>query len=214
MTERIFAIGDIHGCNRELKQLLSLIRPDPLTDTIVFIGDYIDRGPDSRGVIESILDLKKTFPNMVCLQGNHESMFLDFYFEGLNEELFFMNGGGMTLSSYNVSLADARSGKGFPKDHLRFLTSLSLYHETKSYIFVHAGLRPGIPTARQSPEDLLWIREEFIDSEHDFGKIVVFGHTPLREPLLEEKKIGIDTGLVYGGYLTCIEIPSRKLFQI
>jgi serine/threonine protein phosphatase 1 len=214
MTARIFAVGDIHGCNRELKRLIAMIRPDPLTDSIVFLGDYIDRGPDSRGVIDTLLHLNQTFPNLICLQGNHESVFLNYYLEGRDEELFFVNGGGMTLSSYGLTLTDVYAGTGFPDDHLRFLTSLSLYHETEAYLFVHAGLRPGVPLARQSPEDLLWIREEFIDSDWDFGKTIVFGHTPLREPLLQENKIGIDTGLVYGGYLTCIELPSRTIFQV
>ena len=115
-------------------------------------------------------------------------MFLNYYLEGRDEELYFANGGGMTLSSYGLTLADARAGTGFPEDHLRFLTSLPLYHETEEYLFVHAGLRPGIPLSGQSPEDLLWIRDEFIDSDWDFGKTVVFGHTPLRKPLLQSKQ--------------------------
>ncbi|MBN2437680.1 MAG: serine/threonine protein phosphatase [Deltaproteobacteria bacterium] len=214
MTRRIFAIGDIHGCNHKLKQLLARIRPDPLIDSVVFVGDYLDRGPDSRGVIETLLDLKKTFPHLICLRGNHESMFLNYYLEGKDEQLYMINGGGITLNSYGLTLADARAGSGFPEDHLRFLAALPFHHETEAYIFVHAGLRPGIPLAGQSPEDLLWIRNEFIDSDWDFGKTVVFGHTPLREPLFQENKIGIDTGLVYGGRLTCIELPSRMLFQV
>jgi serine/threonine protein phosphatase 1 len=214
MTGRIFAIGDIHGCNRKLKQLLALVGPEPLADTLVFLGDYIDRGPDSRGVIDTLLDLKKTFPHQICLKGNHESMFLNYYLEGQDEELFFANSGAMTLSSYGLVLADARAGTGFPEDHLRFLASLPLFYETKEYLFVHAGLRPGIPLDGQSPEDLLWIRSEFIESDWDFGKTVVFGHTALSEPLLQANKIGIDTGLVYGGRLTCIELPSRKIVQV
>jgi serine/threonine protein phosphatase 1 len=214
MTRRIFAIGDIHGCNRELQRLLAQIRPDPLTDAIVFVGDYLDRGPDSREVIHTLLNLKKTFPHLICLRGNHESMFLNYYLEGRDEKLYFENGGGMTLSSYRLTAADARAGTGFPEEHLRFLVSLPLYHETESYIFVHAGLRPGIPLAGQSPEDLLWIRNEFIDSDWDFGKTVVFGHTALCEPFLQKNKIGIDTGLVYGGCLTCIELPSRTIYQV
>jgi serine/threonine protein phosphatase 1 len=214
MTRRIFAIGDIHGCNRELQRLLARIRPDPLNDAIVFIGDYLDRGPDSRGVVDTLLDLKKSFPHLICLRGNHEAMFLNYYLEGRDEELYFANGGEMTLSSYGLDLTDARDGTGFPEEHLRFLASLPLHHETEAYLFVHAGLRPGIPLAGQSPEDLLWIRNEFIDSDWDFGKTVVFGHTARCETLLPANKIGIDTGLVYGGRLTCIELPSRKLSQV
>jgi serine/threonine protein phosphatase 1 len=214
MMGRLLAIGDIHGCHRSLLQMLALLRLDPLADTLVLIGDYLDRGPDSRGVIETLLTLKKNFPNLICLRGNHEAMFLDFYREGKDEERYFLNGGMTTLLSYGLSPDDARAGTGFPEDHLAFLTSLPLFHETADYCFVHAGLRPGIPIADQSPEDLLWIRYTFIASDWDFGKTVIFGHTPLREPLLKPDKIGIDTGAVYGGCLTCIEIPSRRIFQV
>jgi serine/threonine protein phosphatase 1 len=213
MTRRIFAIGDIHGCNDKLNQLLERIKPDPLADTLVFIGDYLDRGPDPGEVIDTLLDLKKTFPNVICLQGNHEAMFLNYYLEGKDKELYFANGGGITLFSYGITIDGARMGRGIPEEHLCFLASLPLYYETEEYLFVHAGLRPGILLSRQSPEDLLWIRDEFIDSDCDFGKTVVFGHTALCEPLIEKNKIGIDTGAVYGGCLTCIELPSRKIVQ-
>ena len=214
MNSRIFAIGDVHGCNQELKQLIDRIKPDPLTDTVVFVGDYLDRGPDIRGVIDTLLDLKKAFPHLICLRGNHEAMFLNYYLEGRDEELYFANGGEVTLLSYGLTPADARAGTGFPEDHLRFLTSLPFHHETGAHLFVHAGLRPGIPLSGQLPEDLLWIRDEFIDSDWDFGKTVVFGHTPFRKPLFQRNKIGIDTGLVYGGRLTCIELPSRTVIQV
>jgi serine/threonine protein phosphatase 1 len=213
MTGRILAIGDIHGCNSRLKQLLHRIVFDPLADTLVFVGDYLDRGPDVRGVIETLLTLKETSPNVICLRGNHETMFLNYYGEGRNEELFLYNSGMSTLDSYGISIAEARKGTGFPESHLRFLTSLPLSHETGEYFFVHAGLRPGIPRTEQSPEDLLWIRHEFIESDWDFGRTVVFGHTPLPKPLIKKNKIGIDTGAVYGGRLTCIELPSRKIYQ-
>jgi serine/threonine protein phosphatase 1 len=214
MKGRLLAIGDIHGCHRSLLQMLALLRLDPLADTLVLIGDYLDRGPDSRGVIETLLTLKKNFPNLICLRGNHEAMFLDFFREEKNEERYFLNGGMTTLLSYGLSPADARAGTGFPEDHLAFLISLPLFHETPDYCFVHAGLRSGIPIADQSPEDLLWIRREFIGSDWDFGKTIVFGHTPLHEPLLEPNKIGIDTGAVYGGSLTCVELPSRRIYQV
>lgn len=213
MTGRILAIGDIHGCSDRLSLLLDRIRIDPLVDTPIFLGDYLDRGPDARGVIDTLLDLKKTCPNLICLQGNHESMFLNYYLRGQDEELFLCNSGRTTLDSYGLTLADARAGVGFPERHLDFLASLPLSHETDEYFFVHAGLRPGIPIARQHPEDLLWIRHEFIDSRWDFGKTIVFGHTPLSKPLIKRNRIGIDTGAVYGGALTCIELPSRTIHQ-
>jgi serine/threonine protein phosphatase 1 len=214
MTDRILAIGDIHGCNRRLNLLLDRIRIDPLDDTLIFLGDYLDRGPDARGVINTLLDLKKTCPNLICLQGNHESMFLNYYLRGQDEELFLYNSGRSTLDSYGLTLADARAGIGFPERHLSFLVSLPFWHETEEFLFVHAGLRPRIPITDQSPEDLLWIRSEFIDAHWNFGKTIVFGHTPFYKPLIERNRIGIDTGAVYGGCLTCIEFPSRKIYQV
>ncbi|MDP1992788.1 MAG: metallophosphoesterase family protein [Syntrophales bacterium] len=214
ITGRILAIGDIHGCNGLLKRLLDRINIDLLADTLILIGDYLDRGQEVREAIDTLLDLKEIGPNLICLRGNHESMFLNYYLEGRDEELFLNNGGQCTLDSYGISLDEARKGTGFPEDHLRFLASLPLTHEMDDYFFVHAGLRPGIAIADQSPEDMLWIRHEFIDSRWDFGRTVVFGHTPLSKPLIEKKKIGIDTGAVYGGRLTCIELPSRKITQV
>jgi len=214
MTGRILAIGDIHGCRDLLMRLLDRLGIDPRADTLIFVGDYLDRGPDAREVIETLLRLRQTGVNAICLKGNHESMFLNYYLEGRDEALFLINGGQRTLDSYGISLAEARQGKGLPEEHLRFLTSLPLSHETDEYFFVHGGLRPGVPIADQSPEDLLWIRHEFIDTDWDFGLTVVFGHTPLAEPLLEKNKIGIDTGAVYGGRLTCIELPSRRITQV
>jgi serine/threonine protein phosphatase 1 len=213
MTGKILAIGDVHGCNRRLRQLLDRIEIDPHVDTLVFVGDYLDRGPDARGTIDTLLEIKATHPNTICLRGNHEAMFLNYYREGRGEELFLYNSGMNTLDSYGITLAEVRRGSGFPESHLRFLSALPLVYETEEYFFVHAGVRPGIPLAEQTPEDLLWIRHEFIESGEDFGRTVVFGHTPLPEPLIETNKIGIDTGAVHGGRLTCIELPSRKIYQ-
>lgn len=214
MTGRLLAVGDIHGCHGMMKQLLERIDLDPAADTLVFIGDYLDRGAEARKVIDALLDLGTRCPNLICLKGNHESMFLNYYLEGRDEALFLGNGGQCTLDSYGISLEDARKGRGFPEDHLRFLNSLPLMHDTGEYCFVHAGLRPGIAIADQAAEDLLWIRHEFIDSGWDFGRTVVFGHTPLYKPLLAKNKLGIDTGAVYGGRLTCIELPSRRITQV
>jgi serine/threonine protein phosphatase 1 len=214
MTGRILAIGDIHGCNHLLERLIARIAFEPRADTLVFVGDYIDRGPDSRGVIDTLLGLKAACPNICCLKGNHEEMLLNYYLDGRGEQQFFINGGLVTLDSYGLTPADARAGRGLPESHLHFLRSLPLIHETEDYLFVHAGLRPKVPLTDQSPADLLWIRYEFIDSEADFGRTVVFGHTPLPTPLIEPNKIGIDTGAVYGGHLTCVDLPSRKIHQV
>ena len=214
MTGRILAIGDVHGCNSLLRQLLDRVEIDPRADSLVFVGDYLDRGDDVRGTIDTLLEIKATYPDTIFLKGNHESMFLNYYGGGRDEALFLYNGGMSTFDSYGLSLAEARRGSGFPESHLRFLSELPLVYETEEYFFVHAGARPGIPLAEQAPEDLLWIRHEFIESGWDFGRTVVFGHTPLPKPLIEKTKIGIDTGAVYGGRLTCIELPSRKIHQV
>ncbi|RLA81969.1 MAG: serine/threonine protein phosphatase [Deltaproteobacteria bacterium] len=210
-VKRYFAIGDIHGCLSSLEALLERLNPllDPEEDAIVFVGDYVDRGPDPRGVIERIIKLREEFPNVICLMGNHEDMLLNWVTKGEDLELYLYNGGGSTIRSY--------SGGGsfqLPPSHLEFLKSLLLYYETDHYLFVHAGLRPGIPLQRQERFDLLWIRGDFIFSRHDFGKIVVFGHTPLREPLVMDNKIGIDTGAVYGGRLTCVELPALRFYSV
>jgi serine/threonine protein phosphatase 1 len=208
---KFFAIGDIHGNLSHLEQLMEEIKPalTPHKDTLVFLGDYIDRGPDPKGVVDYILQLCKDFPQVVCLKGNHEAMFLDWVVNEKNYELFLYNGGGATIKSYS------QEGEfKLPQEHLDFFTSLLLYYETERYIFVHAGLREGIPLEEQDPHDLVWIRDEFILSPHDFGKVVVFGHTPLQRVYNTPNKIGIDTGAVYGGKLTCLELPSQRLYTV
>ena len=212
---RIFAIGDIHGCLDKLQHLIRDIAPDPIEDTLVFLGDYIDRAPGSRDVVDYILQLKTSSRKVICLCGNHESMLLR-YLEGLDEDLYLSNGGRMTLDSYGLSRWDAphiRKAK-IPEAHLRFFESLLPYYETDQYIFVHAGLVPGLSLDEQDIHDLLWIRQAFIDSDHDFGKRVIFGHTHFSAPLVTANKIGIDTGAVYGGKLTCVELPTFKLYQV
>jgi serine/threonine protein phosphatase 1 len=213
---KIFAIGDIHGCISELNNLMKKLDIKAKEDTLVFIGDYIDRGPDSKGVINSILEIRQVIDHVVCLKGNHEQMFLNYHRERLDEELFMENGGMSTLISYGFMRAGREEKINVPESHMQFFSTLLSYYETDHYIFVHAGLRPGIPLKRQDMDDLLWIREEFINSSYNFGKTVVFGHTPvsLTEPLINKNKIGIDTGAVYGGKLTCVELPELKVHQV
>jgi len=203
----IFAIGDIHGCFDKLKNLMDKINWDPAEDTLVFMGDYIDRGPESYQVIEYLLGLKKQSENLVFLMGNHEQLFQE-YLAGKSKQLFLFNGGLNTLASY------PEHGRNIPDAHIEFLSSLLLYYETEEYIFVHAGLREGIPLHQQSIKDLIWIREEFILSDYDYGKKVVFGHTPFDKPLVQDNKIGIDTGAVYGGMLTCLELPEVNFYSV
>jgi serine/threonine protein phosphatase 1 len=212
---KIFAIGDIHGCLGKLQSLISNINADPENDTIVFIGDYIDRGSAAREVIDYVIRLKTEYKNVVCLLGNHEYMFLR-YLDGLDEEMFLSNGGQDTLFAYAISLSETpqeRKAK-IPLEHLQFFESLLPHYETDDYLFVHAGLKPGLILSRQTIHNLLWVRHEFIDTDYGFGKMVIFDHNPLSYPLIMPNKIGIDTGAVYGGKLTSVELPAVKIYQV
>jgi serine/threonine protein phosphatase 1 len=213
--EKIFAIGDIHGCLSQLNTMMARLDIDAEKDTLVFIGDYIDRGPDAKGVVDAILDIKEKIHNVICLLGNHEQMLLNYYLEHRDEELFMHNGGMSTIISYGFT-PGGKKHFHVPDTHMEFFTNLKPYYVKDEYIFVHAGLRPGISMDKQNIEDLLWIRYDFINSHYNFGKVVIFGHTPLSftAPLINENKIGIDTGAVYGGKLTCIELSEMRIHQV
>ncbi|HFC97429.1 MAG TPA: serine/threonine protein phosphatase [Thermosulfurimonas dismutans] len=206
---RIFAIGDIHGCAEALEKLLGRLPVDWGADLVIFLGDYIDRGPEPRRVIEKVMELRKLYPErVIALRGNHEWMFLR-YLRGIEPEVFLFNGGEATLRAYY------REGKlDIPEEHRTFLEGLPLYYETEDYFFVHAGVRPERPLHNQEEEDLLWIREGFYYYPGTFPKKIVFGHTPFPEPLLLPDRLGIDTGCVYGGKLTAIELPAEKIYQV
>ena len=208
---KIFAVGDIHGSFDQLQELMAKIPIDFARDTLVFIGDYIDRGPASVEVVDYLIDLKRRIPEIIFLKGNHEDM-LEKYLDGTDRFTYLLNGGQNTLDSY-LSRDLQSELYPIPPDHMAFFKSLRLYYETEAYIFVHAGLRPKVPLASQETEDLLWIRDKFIYSKYNFGKTVVFGHTPLEKPLVESNKIGIDTGAVYGNALTCVQLPELDFFS-
>ena len=207
---RIFAIGDIHGRFDKLCTLMEKIDIDFSTDTLVFLGDYIDRGAQSFEVVDHLIELNKQHPGTIFLKGNHEEMF-EKYISGADRLTYLVNGGQQTLDSY-MGRSRQPDEPLIPREHLDFFKSLRLYYETESYIFVHAGMKQKVALEDQKPEDLLWIRRKFIDTKHDFGKMVVFGHTPLHEPLLMPNKIGIDTGAVYGNKLTCVRLPALVFY--
>jgi len=209
---KIFAIGDIHGSYDQLRNLMQKIPIDFSTDTLVFIGDYIDRGPGSVEVVDYLLKLQKKAPKTIFLKGNHEDM-LEKYLDGSDRFTYLLNGGQKTLDCY-LSRTDRPDDFPIPAAHMDFFRSLRLYYETESYIFVHAGLRPKVPLASQEPQDMLWIRDKFIYSKYYFGKPVIFGHTPLEKPLVERNKIGIDTGAVYGNALTCVQLPDKVFISV
>lgn len=214
-------IGDIHGCLRELNALLAKL---PQGDPLIFLGDYIDRGPDSKGCIERLMAEKH---RSIYLRGNHEQMLLDYFHDRDNPDtkiwLRGVNGGPQTLASYGLD-ADAEYDD-LPANHRQFIATLPLYHEADDFIAVHAGVNVAIPLlAEQSADDLLYIRMQWISREAAWqGKHVVYGHTPARylfgferqhEVIRGSKSTGIDTGCVYGASLTALNTATGEVIQV
>jgi len=210
---KTIVISDIHGCYNELKELLFELETsgeyNKNTDKLVFLGDYIDRGEDSRKVIELVRSLQENNDNVIALMGNHEDMMLDYYRNGERNWLF--NGGYNTIDSYH----------GFDKqleDDMMWIRTLPLYHEDEHFIYVHAGVDVYKPIEEQDKETLLWIREPFIYTTKEYHKTVVFGHTPtltlndISKPVYTfAYNIDIDTGCVFGGALTALIIEDDEV---
>ncbi len=213
----LYAIGDLHGCPDELDVLLAYIGATA-DDTLVFLGDYVDRGPAARQLVDRVLRVRDEGPSTVFLRGNHEDMLLSYLqLGGHYGEVFIANGGDATLASYDIGagVVGQEAAARFPPEHLRFFRDLRLSHVVGRWLFVHAGVRPWVALERQSEEDLLWIREDFFGHAHGLPYTVVFGHTPRREALLElPDRVGLDTGLVYGNKLSCLDIGGRRLLQV
>ena len=200
-----FAIGDIHGCFDKLLALLGVcdIVAGGGRARFVLVGDYVDRGPDTRKVLEFLIARQqREGDGLICLRGNHEAMLLDAAREDRTVSDIFnwrANGGEQTLESYAVS-----DETELPADHLAWINALPLYFADGNRLFVHAGIRPGIPLDAQTEHDLLWIREPFLSSPDDHGVFVVHGHTPIRsrQPELRRNRLNLDTGACFGGELT------------
>ena len=229
----LYAVGDIHGRLELLEAMLGQIETDARRcegierRTLVFLGDYIDRGPASRGVIERLLGgLPQNF-DAHFLKGNHEAILLDFLEEAWRLDNWLLNGGEVTMCSYGVDterlarrdapaeLWQQAFAAVLPEAHLRFLEGLGLSLPVGDYFFVHAGVRPGVPLDEQTEADLVWIREPFLGHAAPFGKIVVHGHTPGNAPVTRPNRIGIDTGAVFSGRLTALRLRggSRTFLQ-
>ena len=219
VPERVYAIGDIHGRLDLLDRAIAAIRRDieehgPAALTVT-LGDYIDRGPQSRGVLDRLIENPFPAP-YVALKGNHEKMLADFLADSATGPYWGSQGGLETIRSYGVhvgaltNFARARDElqAALPEAHVQFLRSLKTSLSRGKYFFCHAGVRPGVPLERQSEDDLLWIRDEFLGSGMDFGKIVVHGHTPVPEPEVLPNRIGIDTGAFATGRLTCVALDG------
>jgi len=207
-----FIVGDVHGCLEMLKRLIDKIEWNPSDDRLIFIGDYIDRGEDPKGVVDFVLKLREDSPSVQCLIGNHEQMLLD-YLSDVDPENYIFNGGLSTLRSYKEVRRSERDPL-IPSFHLDFFSSLLPMIELEQYYIVHAGFRPNIRIEDQDLIDMVWIRDGFIYSDYDFGKLVIFGHTPFGSPMIMKNKIGIDTGAVYGNCLTCLELPEKRFHSI
>jgi serine/threonine protein phosphatase 1 len=217
---RIYAIGDIHGCARQLANLHQAIAADlsarPVCSALLLhIGDYVDRGIDSAGVIARLVD-GSPIPGvgMVNLLGNHESTMM----EALSGERaagtdWLFAGGRAALESYGIDPDGPRESwrSLIPSTHQSFLRDLTLMHREGGYAFVHAGVRPGIPLDSQARDDLLRSRQPFLYSEVNFGAVIVHGHTPVKAPVVRHNRIAIDTGAVFGGPLTCVVLEADTL---
>ena len=215
-----YVIGDIHGCVAELSRLIESL-PLAKGDQVIFLGDYIDRGPDSCRVISYLLGLRQTcgFIDFVFLKGNHEDMLLSYLgYSGQHGEMFLANGGKSTLASYGLNPDEAtaeNASAAMPSEHLDFFQTLAHCHATDSFFCVHAGINPQKTLAEQTDEEFFWIRNTFIYRSHSLPYTVLFGHTPQPTVFFDlPYKVGLDTGLVYGNMLTCLELDEKVLFQI
>ena len=223
----IVAFGDVHGCLDKLDPLLERIEERAAAfpekrHLVVSIGDLIDRGPDSAGVVERLI---RGVPGCrtVVLRGNHEAMMLDFIRGGPDSENWLRNGGLDTIKSYGVDLEQIladRSGlpglrraflQNIPAHHLTFVRETPLRFECGDYFFVHAGVNPRRSLDRQHEDDLLWIRDEFLEWEQPFAKKIVHGHTPVEVPTFRHNRINLDTGACFGGPLTAVLIEGTEV---
>jgi serine/threonine protein phosphatase 1 len=227
----IYAIGDIHGCYDQLRRLLKLIAGDAEASangrmpTLIFCGDYVDRGPASREVLDALCWLKRRRPyHLQFLKGNHEQVMLDYITAPARTTAWLRFGGFQTLQSYGVTPPAPDDGpeahfaarddllERLPVAHLRFLEDLELMVGVGDFAFVHAGVRPGVALAKQDEEDLLWIREEFIEHGAPHGRIIVHGHTWVSDqPQVHPHRIGIDTGAYETGVLTALRIEDDSV---
>jgi serine/threonine protein phosphatase 1 len=224
---RLYVVGDIHGRLDLLLRLYEGIvedaRKEPAGDRRVFyLGDYIDRGPSSREVLEFLMDRDRERLPAIHLRGNHEAMLLQFLEDSSIGPEWLAYGGLATLMSYGVNLKEGETDQkwaaaqqalveNLPNSHKEFLRSLPTHASAGDYFFVHAGVRPGIPLDRQADSDLIWIRGEFLSSDDFHGQIVVHGHSYRTEPDVRPNRIGIDTGAYATGRLTCLVLEGRSM---
>jgi len=226
---RLYAIGDIHGCGDLLaaihRQIAADLASRPVPDhRIIHIGDYVDRGPDSAGVIARLVRHQAENPSMLFLRGNHDELLMAFLADPSGSGDMYLSdniGGPATLRSYGVTPSRSllgydyrrlsqRLAEAMPADHRAFLEALLMTVRFGDYLFVHAGIRPGVPLDAQDPQDLIWIRDEFLFDGRDHGFVVVHGHTLANELEVRPNRINVDTGAVFGGPLTCVVLEGYE----
>jgi serine/threonine protein phosphatase 1 len=217
---RVYAIGDIHGCDIQLGNLHQVIAEDmmqrPVDEAVLLhIGDYVDRGADTAGVLRRLLrDPLVPGAQVINLVGNHDETMLHALTGDRPAATDWLFAGGRpALESYGIDPDSPRESwpENVPSEHLDFLRGLVLTHREGGYFFVHGGVRPGVPLEAQAREDLLRMRQPFLYSEMDFGAVVVHGHSPVKEPVVRRNRIAIDTGAVFGGKMTCVVLEGETL---
>lgn len=232
LMQPIYAVGDIHGQNTMLEDTLALIEKDGGTDApIVFLGDYVDRGPDSRAVVETLAQGLQAGRNWVCLKGNHDRMFEGYLETPPRHDPYMLVGmhwfspkigGAQTLAAYGITEIEGRrlfelGGEilaKVPPHHAAFLRGLQLCHHTEGLFFVHAGIRPGVPLGQQSETDMLWIREVFHTDTRDHGALVVHGHTPVDQATHYGNRINLDSGAGYGRPISAAVFENGQVWQL
>ncbi len=222
---RVYAVGDIHGrmdlLEKMLVQIVTHAGQEKRLNSLVFLGDYVDRGPQSKNVVSCLLRLKLPGWDIVCLRGNHDQAVLDFIENASFYRAWREFGGAETLLSYGVTPPRFDNEEAFaqahddfqrkcPESHLEFLRGLPFFHIVGDYMFVHAGVRPGIALDRQAPEDMMWIRDEFLFSDLRLDKVIVHGHSPSERPVLRTNHIGVDTGAYATGCLTAVVLEGQE----
>ncbi|WP_028782464.1 metallophosphoesterase family protein [Thalassobacillus devorans] len=201
---RYLIVSDIHGEAEKLESVLEKASFDSENDQLILLGDYIDRGPRSKAVIDKVKELVEK-DGAVAIKGNHDDLFIRSQYEGEAMELWKMNGAASTLESYQGKRGELK------EDQQWMEKNLELYYETDDYIFVHAGLEPEIPIKKQDEDTMLWTRHT---DRIGLGKTVVHGHTPVKDIIYYEDQIDIDTGAAYGGKLTLLELPTHEVYTV
>jgi serine/threonine protein phosphatase 1 len=204
-----YAIGDVHGCIGKLERLIGRCRrhAGDQASRFVFVGDYIDRGPDPRAVIEFLMAMQREIGSrFIALRGNHEALLLDAVRTG-DDTLWLFNGAAPTLASYGIT-----ESADMPAEHVDWIAALPLFFDDGRRYFVHAGVNPAIPLARQTEHDRLWIREPFLSDQRDYGRLIVHGHTPLATGYPDQRanRLNLDTAAVFGGPLTAAVFMEER----